>query len=856
MASQCQDVTAKAGIETETLPNRAKTTLATSQSDDSMPPKPATAMDEPEMLPRSNIKLSDSIHEVGEEHVNKTSHGMDDRSKAPNDSDITQQGLMNIEEIGYISIDKRLKIIERRWDEELERVGRDAEHSNWSQIQEAKALSFLQDTTAFAFSREWVHGRESGFIQKMMAREEFEKKLLRRRMQWEAINGVPEATAEHPTTPEWPKGGHFPHFHLPSPLYEPWSAEARFDNTVEGQGYDTQERRLRSQLQDIIRQRHESFKSWNDRAEFISISEAQDARFRDVWPILGINYVPWKYFKGSNPERLYFSQERHRLFSVDVLDGEPDLSGPRMSYDVSRRILSNRSEGPADLPTLAHGLVPERIRLNGPDAAYKLIGIRKHLLPAPRPPTILLQPYRILAYHEKRIRHKYAALREKTEESNSKDEISRASLLQASGGLKPVSSDDGDILRMSSGRKGQSIQEGEMSASSRNKSSDTSDDESEEELPRKTAHDPETHSKSPSTNQKTALSYLGYLLGFMDKTVIARRNHVQGTGCQKVSFRDLWFLFNPGDEVVRRDGRQVYKVIGVVNPTHRASSKNILSFDDEDASRYFQVSCVFVDFDGKRIGPVSITFVIKAFAGERSVDSLEVYPLRFHKSADSRENFRLSALPNSQLLRCQLIERGKKFFQAACMRLENTYYDGPTADGDEVESQVVIDFETALSSGKNFDEGRAPKLESLLSDTSDSSTSSAGKKADMCSAACCGEEYVFDDSFVDKLRRDEYIDTLIPKTYARLPSVAIYPRALEDTTGENALTDDEFLLMTYRVFAFVLRTRKWGKLSFFSTFSFIPFASSPSRRVGLKILSSDRTTSTALNTVVRHLIIS
>lgn len=847
MASHCQDVNAKAGLEGETDPSRAKTTLATSQSDDSVPAKPASTMDESEMLPRSNSKLSDSINNVDKEHVSKTSPGMDDRSKALNDFDITQQGLMNIERIGYIGIDKRLKIIERRWDEELERVGPDVEHSNWSQMQEVKARNFLQDTTAFAFSREWVHGRESRFIQNMMAREEFEKKLVKRRTQWEARNGVPKATVEHLTASECPQGGHYPHFHLPSPLYEPWSAEARFDNTDEAQGYDAQERRLRSQLQDVIRQRHQTFKDWNDRAEFVSISEEQDAKFRDVWPILGVNYVPWKYFRASIPDRTYFSQERHRLFSLDVLDGEPDLSGTRMSYDISRRTLPNNSEDPVDVPTLAHGSVPERIRLNGPDTAYKLIGLRKHLRPSPRPPTILLQPYRILVYHEKRIRDKYAALKEKTEGSNTKDDISRAMLLHTSGGNELIPSDDGDPLHMTASTKGQSIHEREMSASFRNQASDTSDNESEEELPQKTAHDPRPHAQRPSANPKTALSYLGCLIGLMDKTVIARRNYVQGIECQKISFRDLWYLFNPGDEVVKRDGRQVYKVTGVVNPTHRASSKNILfSFDDEDASRYFQVSCVFVDCDGKRIGPVSITFSIKAFAGERSVDSLEVYPLRFHKSAESRENFRLSTLPESQPLRHQLIKRGKKFFQAACMRLQNTYYDGPTADGDEVESQVVVDFETALSSGKNFDEGRAPKLESLLSDTSDSSTSSAGKEADMCSAACCFGDYVFDDSFVDKLRRDEYVDSLLPKTYARLPSVAIYPRALEDTTGENALTDDEFLLMTYRVFAFVLRTRKWGKLSSFSTLfpSFLLLHSS-GRRVGLEILSLDRTTSTA-----------
>lgn len=52
--------------------------------------------------------------------------------------------------------------------------------------------------------------------------------------------------------------------------------------------------------------------------------------------------------------------------------------------------------------------------------------------------------------------------------------------------------------------------------------------------------------------------------------------------------------------------------------------------------------------------------------------------------------------------------------------------------------------------------------------------------------------------------------------------------------------------MTYRVFAFILRTRKWGKLSFFSTlFPSFLLLHPQAEELGLEILSLDRTTSTA-----------
>lgn len=84
--------------------------------------------------------------------------------------------------------------------------------------------------------------------------------------------------------------------------------------------------------------------------------------------------------------------------------------------------------------------------------------------------------------------------------------------------------------------------------------------------------------------------------------------------------------------------RQVYRGIGVVNPTHKASSRNILfDYDEKDTPRHFQLSCAHVDFDGKRIGPVSTTFVIRTSVGERSVESLELRSLPC--STSSSEGF-------------------------------------------------------------------------------------------------------------------------------------------------------------------------------------------------------------------------
>jgi hypothetical protein len=72
--------------------------------------------------------------------------------------------------------------------------------------------------------------------------------------------------------------------------------------------------------------------------------------------------------------------------------------------------------------------------------------------------------------------------------------------------------------------------------------------------------------------------------------------------------------------------------------------------------------------------------------------------------------------------------------------------------------------------------------------------------------------------YIDEKQRTEYIDSLLPKGEHgdQQPSIAIIPRQLKDLrTGPDkslAVTTDELLIMAYRVFGFVLRTRKWGRL--------------------------------------------
>jgi hypothetical protein len=146
--------------------------------------------------------------------------------------------------------------------------------------------------------------------------------------------------------------------------------------------------------------------------------------------------------------------------------------------------------------------------------------------------------------------------------------------------------------------------------------------------------------------------------------------------------------------------------------------------------------------------------------------------------------------------------------------VRHMHYNGFTLETrDEVDSQVMVDFVEAFAATSVDTTGWQPKVESLIGkDFQDEKEKSKGKSHDACSANCCKGETVHQDGYAEKKRNDDYIASLMPQDHTRYPSVAIYPRALKDTKSpENALDDEDLVLMSYRVFGFVLRSRKWGK---------------------------------------------
>ncbi|CZR49554.1 uncharacterized protein FPRO_15913 [Fusarium proliferatum ET1] len=341
------------------------------------------------------------------------------------------------------------------------------------------------------------------------------------------------------------------------------------------------------------------------------------------------------------------------------------------------------------------------------------------------------------------------------------------------------------------------------------------------------------------TKSIAALKHLRCLLDFLNSDFIAKQTYLLDPLSDKIVFSDLWHLFRPGDEVIGSDGKQAYRLIGVSSARHRVTSPQELWYNPYSMRRKskeggsqqrkrekapFTIVCSYIDFDGKHIGPVVKIFNFRRFDGEKSITSLDVYPLRYYQAKPS--NLMNSESGHGQSHTQQgdyrdfLIERGATFLDVATVK--HKYYVGPTIDSlEQIESQVVIDFETAFSMDDKKQKLSKPDLQTLVGNSfkeEDDDDNNSSSDDDSCQGECCRDEPVFNDGFIDERQRSEYITSLLPQTgeMNNQPSVAVIPRPLKELTsgptGKFTISDSELAIMSYRVFGFVLRNRRWAQL--------------------------------------------
>jgi hypothetical protein len=509
--------------------------------------------------------------------------------------------------------------------------------------------------------------------------------------------------------------------------------------------------------------------------------------------------VKWEVFRA-----LRYMSEASR-FAIDILIDEPkvlDRTGGRHSKPnaLSADVQQTSGTGPpGELD--GQGPLPERIRIHSRHLIMILARIHGSDLiseeDGKNTSLVLLRPFRLLSYYDEQIRDWHSKLVHDHSAPKSGIEVlnTNANQTESSAETPKPDADPEDT-----------------------------DQPSDSHLKKEpTVEDPQGWSTS-----STALEHLPCLLEFMDTYIARKRAYLNSPACNNIAFSDIWHLFKPGDFVISNDRKQAYRVINVHSPPHKGTDRwsyVYTSEKDNEKSRAqsdISIDCVYIHYDGKKFGPVLKRFKFRRFEGERLVTTLDIYPFRFYASSGLRGPAVKSKQQGSDVeevmetsiaqLRKKLIERGEMFVEVAGVK--HMYYTGLTVDEprDEVESQVVIDFEEAFASENNREwRPNITAIVNFVHSREEDDDESVG-----CEADCCRRENVHDDSYVESERSEKFTSDLIAEMengpQGRLPSATIYPRTLEESkTKMNKFTEDELLIMSHKVFGFVLRDRTWGE---------------------------------------------
>ncbi|KAL5325535.1 hypothetical protein ACEPPN_006662 [Leptodophora sp. 'Broadleaf-Isolate-01'] len=533
---------------------------------------------------------------------------------------------------------------------------------------------------------------------------------------------------------------------------------------------------------------------------------------------LKLNQVDWFAFK-----RLTAAEERDSCV-IDILVGEPIInedSGSGWYGRSGRRVRKahkSPSQYPQAAPSLAPGLapLPERIRIHSASLRKILATIigqeASDVAELGILAVVLVRPFKALFFAEEALRSWRTNLEEKFEQITRDGENHVSEALSVEQEDKDVG-ENNDLDQAENVAQGTEtmedlplpvVEDGPGKETDKEGIDRDHDVENEDEEEGEDIEDPNDVSRSAM-----ALDHLNILLDFMDTTISAKQAYLNSPKCKRVSFSDLWYLFRPGEVVIGRDGKQAYRVINVTSSRHRVVPSWqawFWSSGDKKKKPPFSTTCVYIDFDGTNLGPVSKVFEFKRFDGEIEVNSLPVYPLRFHpirraefSDTDWKE---LETMPPEERYRKKLISRGSKFLDV--VGIKAMYYAGPTLGiRDDVESQVVIDFETAFAVEDEKQQGWKPKLEVLLGNPSPEDPDETDDEDTPCNAACCNE-FVHDDSYIDLKAREAYVNGLLPKTgsQSEQPSVVIIPQPLGELRngpGKNdyAISDEERIIMSY-----------------------------------------------------------
>ena len=474
-------------------------------------------------------------------------------------------------------------------------------------------------------------------------------------------------------------------------------------------------------------------------------------------------------------------------------------------------------------------IMPERISIN----SDLLINILKEITSAElQGPLIILRPFKLLLHWEPEIRQRLKTLEQRWEEIDAQkakeleEELAEKEKSKLAEGEKDPNNDVGSAVNGTSeapvkdtdkpSEASKVVEKSDVSGESSKESDAVKSPDSVKTDTAKAQSHPFSASGDKddpadditSTDGKPALKRLRLLVKFMDEEIFAPLAELKNSkGPKQVYFADLYHLFPPGEEVLEMVGSrteneaQVYRILQCTGGRRYNDAETLkqedesLEFKPQERCSPFVISCVHVDFNGAELGPVTSTFTIKEFVGQRSTSTLPVVPWLFLSNPSLRQKVQ---------------ERGNRFLELAAVSHKD--YTGPTIEPrEDIDSQVIVDFSSTFQLNPEW----MPTLDVHYPSSSDSRETAPHNPNDTPHEVTKGEVldcysyltyWMHEDASIDQTRMKEYIaDRAI---FRRDRPVVL--KASEDSVE---LDVEDRILLPSRVFGFVLRSRTWAALS-------------------------------------------
>ena len=559
-----------------------------------------------------------------------------------------------------------------------------------------------------------------------------------------------------------------------------------------------------------------------DKDAWLSVGYDLEGDVRNHRTIPQLHYVQWSDFKNK-------LLKAEKTYAIEVLIGGAKYYYQQYAEERKGKQPfedhSNDRDKPTSEKTTKLMQLPERMRIN----SKSVIMIMNDFDPVYNTdePLVFLRPFKHLVYYEARIRERYQSLKSRLEAAGME-----ASTNQALGA--PVTTDGVDIITTAVMDVAVSPSSAESKVQSKEvpkSATAQTNQQSSEAASGKDSENAGSEKARDLTHSVEALKDLGCLIEFIDLELRPVLDSFRGSTRRKVCFSELWHLFKPGDFVhcpldhrktsvyVYKGGKfqpqspkdRVQEVMRIVctaggrphlEEGHAAAGlENTLNKGTVNA---FIILAYSVDFNGTHFVPTSFIFYLLPFSGEQDITSLQCHPLRYSPKADE--------------LKSKWKTRGEAFCEYTTFKYK--YYTGKTLTDEQgsfskpgeeypryaehIESQVVIDFSEAFAVYPMWRPDRGNlALEAEIA---------PGEVVERYPTCYWSDKAwkIFSRDSDDEIYNDLHVDTKLMEEYKENDPL-LGGHSQNGSAGSCGLGEDYLVLLPNRVFAFVMKSRRWGK---------------------------------------------